>query len=139
MKKLYIKRFKNIDDGTLGEFVLASDDKPILKGYTLEPAGADTIKANQDKRIPAGEYGATWSYSPKFNKKLPLLYNELVSKERRILIHSGNFADDTLGCVLVGSSYDDNGIYHSKETLNKLIGLAKDNDFIVVISNNKGV
>ena len=49
MKKLFIRRFKNVDDGTLGEFLLLdSSENVLLNGYTLEPSGPDTTTPNQD-------------------------------------------------------------------------------------------
>lgn len=139
MKTLYIKRFKNIDDGTIGEFKLMQNGEVLLDGYTLEPAGPDTTTPNQDKRIPAGAYTATWSFSPSFKKELPLLFNELVSKNRRILIHGGNFPKDTLGCILIGGSFNDRGILKSKDKLNELIKLCSGSDFKVIITNLRGI
>nr|WP_236861277.1 DUF5675 family protein [Campylobacter sp. RM16192] len=107
MKKLYIDRTRNIKDATVGTFELKDGSITLLKGVTLEPAGEDTVTPNKDKRIPEGEYNATFYRSPRFQRRLPILYNEKVSKDRHILIHNGNFPDDTLGCILVGSR-DDN-------------------------------
>ncbi|MGH1600942.1 DUF5675 family protein [Campylobacter majalis] len=139
MKTLYIKRFKAINDGTIGEFKLMQNGEVLLDGYTLEPAGPDTTTPNQDKRIPAGAYTATWSFSPSFKKELPLLFNELVSKNRRILIHGGNYPKDTLGCILIGSEYNEKGILKSKDKLNELINFTQGGDFKVVIVNSKGI
>lgn len=126
MKKLFIRRFKNVDDGTLGEFLLLdSSENVLLNGYTLEPSGPDTTTSNQDKRIPQGEYSLGWHNSPTFNQKLPLLHNESVPKERCILIHAGNYPKDTLGCVLVGLKNDGANVQESKKALKRLLPLLK--------------
>ncbi|MBE2986649.1 hypothetical protein CCAL12920_08325 [Campylobacter sp. RM12920] len=138
MKTLYIKRFKAINDGTIGEFKLVQDSEVLLSGYTLEPAGPDTVTPNNDRRIPAGAYTATWSYSSTFKKELPLLFSEMVSKNRRILIHGGNYPKDTLGCVLIGAEYNERGVLKSTNVLNELINLTRDSDFQAIIANNKG-
>ncbi|MBR8466255.1 hypothetical protein KDE13_07905 [Campylobacter sp. faydin G-140] len=137
--KLTIKCFKNINDGTIGEFKLMQGSEVLLSGYTLEQAGQDTTTPNQDKRISAGTYTATWSFSPDFQRELPLLFNESVSKKRRILIHGGNYPKDTLGCILIGTEYNEVGILKSRDKLKELINLTRDNDFKVVIVNNKGI
>lgn len=126
MKKLFIRRFKNVDDGTLGEFLLLdSSENVLLNGYTLEPSGPDTTTHNQDKRIPQGEYSLSWHNSPTFSQKLPLLHNEAVPKERCILIHAGNYPKDTLGCVLVGLKNDGANVLMSKKALKRLLPLLK--------------
>ena len=126
MKKLFIRRFKNVDDGTLGEFLLLdSSENVLLNGYTLEPSGPDTTTSNQDKRMPQGEYSLSWHNSPTFSQKLPLLHNESVPKERCILIHAGNYPKDTLGCVLVGLKNDGANVLMSKKALKRLLPLLK--------------
>lgn len=132
---LVIKRFKEIYDGTIGEFALLSDSRILLQGYTLEPAGPDTTESGKDRRIPKGEYNIEWFDSPKFKRTLPLLYNEVVSKSRRILIHNGNFPKDSEGCILLGRDYDSKGVYESKTTLNDFIDITKGKEFKVVIKD----
>ena len=61
--------------------------------YTLE---------NADKAISCGMYTVQNSKSPKFKRELPLLHNAKVPASRGIRIHSGNTANDSQGCVLVG-------------------------------------
>ena len=59
--KLTITRFKNISDGTIGKFELHEvDEKPLLSGYTLEPAGEDCVTPGRDLRVPQGVCGAAW-------------------------------------------------------------------------------
>ena len=134
--KLLIKRFKEIEDGTLGEFELFKDNEVVLKGYSLEPAGEDTIASGKDRRIPEGFYNTVPYQSPKFGKKLPLLYNEQVPKSRRILIHHGNFPDNTEGCILLGKSYDIKGVWDSRPIVGQFLELIKGNILDVEIRNN---
>lgn len=132
---LTIKRFKNIEDGTIGEFALVDQYRILMQGNTLEAAGPDTIEPNKDRRIPKGEYNVQWHDSPRFRERLPLLYNELVPKSRAILIHRGNFPKDTEGCILLGDGYDEKGVYNSKNTMNRFMGFVKDREFTVVIKD----
>ncbi|QKF64563.1 DUF5675 family protein [Campylobacter corcagiensis] len=136
MKKMVIRRDKEVADATLGAFSLFDENGgEILTGWTLEPAGPDEVKPNLDRRIPEGKYNAVWSYSPRFKKKLPLLSNELVSKDRRILIHTGNYGRDTTGCVIVGDGLGKNGVFNSIKKFKELVEYLKFEDFIVEIDN----
>jgi hypothetical protein len=59
--------------------------------YTLEPPTP----------ISAGTYPLTIRFSPRFARLMP--HVESVPGYTGILIHWGNWAKDTLGCLLVGS------------------------------------
>lgn len=133
--KLIIKRFKQIHDGTIGEFILYDNEKIVQRGYTLEPAGEDTTQSGQDRRIPAGNYDVAWHNSPRFKKNLPLLYNKFVPKMRHILIHAGNYPEHTSGCILLGDSYTQKGIFNSVKTLNEFLNLIENSRFEVEIKN----
>lgn len=53
--------------------------------------------------IPQGLYTVAYNESPKFGRKLPLIYNDSDCRPARGLrIHAGNSISDTKGCVLVG-------------------------------------
>lgn len=52
--------------------------------------------------IPDGEYEIVVNVSPRFKRKLPRLLN--VPGFDGILIHRGNTAEDTAGCILVGEN-----------------------------------
>lgn len=52
--------------------------------------------------IPAGTYRITLEYSPRFKRRLPLLHD--VPHFLGIMIHSGNDANDSAGCILVGKN-----------------------------------
>ena len=51
--------------------------------------------------IPSGIYKITLEMSPRFKKLLPLLHG--IKNYTGVLIHHGNFAKDTHGCILVGT------------------------------------
>ena len=135
--KLRIDRFMDINDGTIGKFyIIDNDGVKIMSGFSLEPAGPDTTTPNKDRRVPKGVYNLDWDPSPKYNGKLmPVLYNELVPKSRRILIHQSNYPVDTEGCILLGDSYDTKGVYNSVRTLAKVFSLIKDKKIVVEINN----
>nr|DAX81754.1 MAG TPA: L,D-transpeptidase catalytic domain [Bacteriophage sp.] len=122
---LEIIRFKEVADRTLGKFTLTDQDKVIFEGFTCEPAGPDTIESGKDRRIPQGLYQMDWHISPRFNRVLPILSNEKVSKSRCILIHSGNNGTHTEGCILLGNKWTLAGVEQSRDTVNKFIELTK--------------
>ena len=62
--------------------------------YTLE---------NEKYMIPDGLYKIKYCDSPKFGRKLPLIYNDSDCKPSRDLrIHAGNSISDLQSCILVG-------------------------------------
>lgn len=126
----------DINDGTIGKFyVINNEGVKVMSGFSLEPAGPDTIEPNKDRRVPAGTYNLEWLPSNKFQKLMPTLFNDKVSKSRRILIHNGNYPQDTEGCMLLGDSYDSKGVYNSVRTLAKVFELIRNTKTIVEINN----
>ena len=132
---LEIVRFKEIDDMTLGRFVLRDEGREVLKGYTCEPAGPDTTQSGMDRRIPQGQYQIAWHDSTKFRARLPLLWNKIVPKSRCILIHAGNTGSNTYGCVLLGNSLGARGVKDSRAALSALLATVKGREFAVQIKN----
>lgn len=116
--KIKINRFKNIYDGTIGKLTIVDDGKRLFECFTLEPAGGDTTQRGKDRRIPAGRYKMQWYASPSQKRMCPLLYNELVPKDRYILIHTGNIPQETSGCILLGDGYSAAGVSNSVQTYN---------------------
>lgn len=62
----------------------------------------DEKKLPSKSAIPYGEYEIVVKHSPKFGRILPRLLN--VPHFEGILIHRGNSASDTSGCILVGEN-----------------------------------
>lgn len=99
--------------------------------YGLEPFDAsitidtpiDTIlelKKNHGKiAIPIGEYDLIFNWSNKYKKKLPLILD--TPGFRGVRMHSGNKAEDTLACLLVGKFYKNGWLCESRNTMDKFI------------------
>lgn len=134
--KLIIRRYKDIYDGTLGKFELVGVNTVLMTGYTLEPAGPDTTKRGKDRRIPAGLYQIVWHRSARFNRVLPVLFNEQVPKDRYIEIHAGNHPKHTEGCILVGKWANDEGVFESVKTLEALLSFIQGKSIEVEIIND---
>jgi hypothetical protein len=63
---------------------------------------------NAAKLVPIGLYAVEVSQSPKFKRKLPLVWNANVPANRGIRIHVGNTVKASSGCMLVGMGRDVN-------------------------------
>ena len=80
--------------------------------------------------IPAGNYRLTLEYSPKYRRRMPCLHN--VPHFLGILIHSGNTAQDSAGCILVGENTIKGRLVCSRETFDKLYALLEQERDITV-------
>lgn len=87
--KMILIREETIEGAVMGSLYVGG----VMLCSTLE---------NEKKLIPTGTYKLNVSKSPKFNRMLPLIYNDKVSMIRGFRIHVGNSVKDTSGCILVG-------------------------------------
>jgi len=62
--------------------------------------------------IPSGTYDVEITYSPKYKREMPLLKD--VKGFTGIRIHSGNRAEDSEGCILVGQTKSEDFIGQSR-------------------------
>lgn len=85
---------------------------------TVRPDG---IKLAGQTAIPAGTYPVRITYSPRFKKMLPMLDN--VPNFTGVRIHTGNTAEDTEGCILVGYNRVKGRVCDSRAAFRRLFAL----------------
>ena len=81
-------------------------------------------KVAGESAIPYGTYKVTVDKSPKFKRELPRLHD--VPHFDGILIHRGNTAKDTAGCILVGLNTAKGKLTQSTEYELKLTAILKE-------------
>lgn len=111
MQTLKLYRHVSHTYGTFGTLRVPVGNK-IYTFDTLEPC---------KPIIHAGIYPVTLTYSPKFNRNLPLINN--VVGYSGVRIHTGNTVNDTFGCILIGSYRENNHLVSSRLALTKLLSL----------------
>lgn len=107
---------KSVESGTIGSlFGVDRLGRLHFICNTLEPFRIVT---------PAGEYSVMNTFSPRFNRYLPLLC--CVPGHSGIRIHVGNTTKDTSGCILVGL-FDSvsHSLINSKVTFDRFLSVAK--------------
>lgn len=102
---------------TIGEFSITNTD---IVGYILEEKGPSTTVSGLERRIPAGTYNLKMHNGTKFQDVLKL-YNSEVPESRAILIHAGNSAADTEGCLLPGMTKGTDFVGDSRTALGKIM------------------
>lgn len=130
--KLELTRKVKTGESTIG--MLFVDGK--MECFTLEDVEREK-KVFGKTAIPIGEYEITISYSPHFKKELPLLLN--VNGYEGVRLHSGNTAEDTEGCILVGTTTARNKVLNSRLAFQKLfdkikLAVEKKEKVILIIS-----
>ena len=111
--KLTLVREPSANERTFG--VLFVDG--VFECHTLE----DVVRAEKVAgvtAIPPGLYRVVVSWSPRFQKRLPLLEN--VPGFSGVRIHAGNSARDTEGCILPGLVRDGDRVLQSRTAFMRL-------------------
>lgn len=109
--KLTLVRDTFTDKSTTGKLFI--DD--VFECYVLEDVVRDGPKVYGKTAIPEGTYELTIDYSPKYDR--PMMHILSVPNFEGIRIHSGNVADDSLGCILTGRIRRQNWVGESKLAL----------------------
>jgi len=101
---------------------IIKDNVPEHICDTLEPAWRDLrhgeAKVKGETAIPEGRYRIGFDASPSFKRTMPYLLS--VPYFSGIMIHPGNSAEDTKGCILVGKRLNVGQIVESRNTFNSL-------------------
>lgn len=114
---LILKRMFQSETETIGKIVYNNE----IICYTLEDIKRDK-KVYGKTRIPKGTYkitprkegGMVQRYRQQYGKDHYMLWIRDVPNFEYILIHKGNFSENSEGCVLTGAKYevDENGKYY---------------------------
>lgn len=122
--ELELRRRPSTDRATIGE--LYSDG--VFVCYTLEDVVREIPgrpvrewKIPKVTAIPVGRYRVIVNDSDKFGRALPLLVG--VPGYTGVRMHKGNKAEDTDGCILVGTEVAGDTILHSKDAFDPLFDL----------------
>lgn len=133
--KLKLKRIALLEEYTIGKLYIDDvyfcdtlEDK--VRDYNKD---GDLLDQGEEKiwgqtAIPYGTYKVILNLSPKFKRILPRLQN--VKHFDGILIHRGNKAKDTHGCILVGKNTETgtvtNSTYYEKLLVDKMVASGLD-------------
>lgn len=147
--KLKLERKNKYDDCTIGVlsvdgefFCYTCEDKDRGLEASMSEVEIAAIKVPGETAIPRGTYYITLNeVSPKYSKKakyqqicngkLPRLVG--VPNYTGVLIHCGNTAEDSAGCILVGYSKGNKTIYKSTEAFTDLYAKMKDAKDSIII------
>jgi len=135
LTKLLIERYSHGEKQTIGNLIgLSESGHALFTCDTLELPWLNNQK--QISCIPTGKYLVKKRYSKKFKNHLHITN---VENRSYILIHSGNYYTDILGCVLVGrlgfvNSDDIIDVSSSKKTLKKLLNFVESDIELEIIN-----
>lgn len=131
MVKLTLKRVALEDTYTIGKLYIDDvyfcdtlEDK--VRDYNKDGDLLDVgeTKIFGETAIPYGTYPIILNVSPKFKRVLPRLQG--VKHFDGVLIHAGNTAVDSHGCILVGKNTSKGRISNSRIAENALVLILKD-------------
>ena len=117
-----IRRHWYHDECTMGLFFIEYPDALTMRCYTLEDKMREVVgqavsewKVPKQTAIPCGRFQLIVDYSTRFKKYMFHVLN--VPGFDGIRVHSGNDAEDTEGCPLVGNEKTDHTILQSRAAL----------------------
>lgn len=96
------------------------------------------LKSAKDKvysktAIPQGSYNVIWDYSERFKKTMPHILE--VPYFEGVRIHSGNTAEDSAGCIILGMNIIKGAVLNSRETIDRFNKLLYKKPFKLAINN----
>lgn len=123
--RLTLKRIAKKKDYTIGRLYINGDYFCDTIEDAVRITSADSLSEMRRKKIqnktaiPDGSYEVIITMSARFKKLLPLLLN--VPAFEGVRIHSGNTANDTEGCIIVGKNDKVGWVSDSRNTMTKLM------------------
>lgn len=140
METFFLYRTHIDKNATLGRLL---DPAGNFLCYTLEDLQRDE-KIQNETAIDAGLYVVEKTYSNRFKRVLPLIYNQpdktIIGNKKKfsgVRIHNGNYAHETEGCILVGEGLSGPMVTNSRNALKKLLPLLPDLFYLKIIDLTK--
>lgn len=133
-RELQIIRKKHQDKQTLGSMLVLDGHETVFECKTLELPWKDNQR--RVSCIPTGRYAVKKRWSKKFKHHFHI---QGVDGRDWILIHSGNYHTQILGCVLVGASHVDinndgyKDVTSSGKTMKKLLDVMPNEFYLEII------
>lgn len=126
--KLSLIRKSRSEDFTLGELFIDGQFFCYTVEDKVRPLGEKVLGKTA---IPVGNYKMIINMSNHFKKEMPLLLN--VPGFEGVRIHSGNTADDSEGCIIIGMVKTENGVGMSRVAFTKLMDKIKGKELTIEI------
>lgn len=135
--ELKVKRLYKKSEYTIGKMYIDGqyfcdtvEDTDRGLSQNMSNSAIEARKVYGKTAIPTGRYRVELSYSNKFKKTLPLLKDVMCFSGVRI--HSGNKAEDSLGCIIVGENKIKGGVINSRQTMERLMYRLRNEKNIVI-------
>ena len=117
--KKFCNTIEDVDRGLDDSMLLMEIAKKKIPNVTAIPTGIYSI----DPNTVSPKFGGKAFYKKVCNGKVPRLQN--VKGFSGILIHAGNTANDSSGCILVGENKIKGKVINSQTTFEKLYKILK--------------
>ncbi len=133
---VYVRRQQQHGKTTLGKLTINGITK---SWFVLEPGGPDSETAGSDQRIKAG----TYQILPYSSKKYSGVYElQKIPGRSKILIHAGNYHENTESCLMPGKNWGVSEEKHyyvtdSKKALKEIFSAIESSTLISVIITNE--
>ena len=123
--QILLKRIAKKDTYTIGKLYIDDvyfcdtvEDKDRGLNQSMSVNDIKKKKVYGETAIPTGTYKLVIDYSNRFKKRMPHILN--VPGYDGIRLHTGNTAQDSLGCIIVGKNKVVGKVIESRDTYNKL-------------------
>lgn len=120
--KLVVTRSPSDEQCTLGKLTVDGEFECFTLEDIVRPDGEPKVFG--ETAIPYGLYQVVITFSPHFQRDMPLLVN--VPSFDGVRIHPGNSAKDTEGCLLVGDAEGRDAISQSRSAFDALYPKIRD-------------